>query len=141
MNVTIKHFTQTGSSTWVLMNENKELMYDKNDNALFGYTRKEAEALADKLDSIEISDIKIPLYSNFDAKPKTKGKDIKNSLVNQLENPVLWYDTINNMTNDGCSSYIEIGPGKVLQGLNRKIDKSLSNIGIQNLQDIMKYEI
>tara|TARA_X000001036_G_scaffold433775_1_gene471980 strand:+ start:3444 stop:4364 length:921 start_codon:yes stop_codon:yes gene_type:complete len=103
--------------------------------------RPAREELADKLDSIEISDIKIPFYSNFDAKPKTKGKDIKNSLVNQLENPVLWYDTINNMTNDGCSSYIEIGPGKVLQGLNRKIDKSLSNIGIQTHQDIMKYEI
>ena len=103
--------------------------------------RPAREELADKLDSIQISDIEIPLYSNFDAKPKTKGKDIKNSLVYQLENPVLWYDTINNMTNDGYSSYIEIGPGKVLQGLNRKIDKSLSNIGIQNLQDIMKYEI
>ena len=46
MKITIKHFVQTGSSTWVLMNENKELMYDTNDNALFGYTRKEAEALA-----------------------------------------------------------------------------------------------
>ncbi len=46
MNVTIKHFTQTGSSTWVLVNENKEMMYDANNNALFGYTRKDAEALA-----------------------------------------------------------------------------------------------
>ena len=46
VNITIKHFTQTGSSTWVLMNENKELLYDANDNALFGYTRKQAESLA-----------------------------------------------------------------------------------------------
>mgnify|MGYP001462941475 CR=1 FL=1 len=103
--------------------------------------RPAREELADKLDSIEISDIKIPLYSNFDAKPKTKGKDIKNSLVNQLENPVLWYDTINNMTNDGYSSYIEIGPGKVLQGLNRKIKKSLSSIGIQSHLDIINHEV
>ena len=103
--------------------------------------RPAREELADKLDSIEVSDIKIPLYSNFDAKPKTKGEDIKNSLVNQLENPVLWYDTINNMTNDGYSSYIEIGPGKVLQGLNRKIKKSLSSIGIQSHLDIMNHEV
>ena len=48
------------------------------------------EELADKLDSIEISDISIPLYSNVDAKPITKGKDIKNSLILQLESPVLW---------------------------------------------------
>ena len=45
MKITIKHFVQTGFNL-VLMNENKELMYDANDNALFGYTRKEAEALA-----------------------------------------------------------------------------------------------
>ena len=83
----------------------------------------------------------IPLYSNVDAKPLTKGKDIKDSLVRQLENPVLWYDTIKNMANDNYSSYIEIGPGKVLQGLNRKIDKTLSNSGIQSHEDIITYEV
>ena len=99
------------------------------------------EELADKLDSIEISDINIPLYSNVNAKPITKGKDIKDSLVRQLENPVLWFDTIKNMTDDNYSSYIEIGPGKVLQGLNRKIDKTLSNSGIQSHEDIITYEV
>jgi len=99
------------------------------------------EELADKLDSIEISDINIPLYSNVDAKPIKKGKDIKNSLVRQLENPVLWFDTIKNMTIDSYSFYIEIGPGKVLQGLNRKIDKTLSNSGIQSHEDIITYEV
>ena len=99
------------------------------------------EELADKLDSIEISDVNIPLYSNVDAKPKTKGKEIKDSLIRQLENPVLWYNTINNMADDSYSSFIEIGPGKVLQGLNRKIDKTLSTIGIQSHDDIIKYEI
>ena len=46
MKITIKHFVQNGSSTWVLTNENKELMYDTNDNALFGYTSQRAELLA-----------------------------------------------------------------------------------------------
>ena len=46
MNITIKHYSHTGHSTWVLENENKEMVYDANNNALFGYTRKEAEALA-----------------------------------------------------------------------------------------------
>ena len=46
VNITIKHLQWTGSSMWALMNENKEVMYDKNNNALYGYTRKEAEALA-----------------------------------------------------------------------------------------------
>ena len=99
------------------------------------------EELADKLDSIEISDISIPLYSNVDAKPITKGKDIKNSLIRQLESPVLWYNSIQQMIKDGYTSFIEIGPGKVLQGLNRKINSAVSTKGIQSYEDIINYEI
>ena len=99
------------------------------------------EELADKLDSIEILDINIPLYSNVDAKPVTKGKDIKNSLIRQLESPVLWYNSIQQMIKDGYNSFIEIGPGKVLQGLNRKIDSAVPTKGIQSYEDIINYEI
>jgi len=63
------------------------------------------EELADKLDSIEITDINIPIYSNVNAKPTRKGSDIKKSLINQLENPVLWFDSINNMVNDKFSKF------------------------------------
>ena len=99
------------------------------------------EELADKLDSVEISDISIPLYSNVDAKPITKGKDIKNSLIRQLESPVLWYNSIQQMIKDGYTSFIEIGPGKVLQGLNRKINSAVSTKGVQSYEDIINYEI
>lgn len=99
------------------------------------------EELADKLDSIDISDINIPLYTNVNAKPLKNGKKIKESLIRQLENSVLWYNTIKNMADDNYSSYLEIGPGKVLQGLNRKIDKSLSVGGIQSHEDILNYEV
>ena len=99
------------------------------------------EELADKLDSIEISDISIPLYSNVDAKPITKGKDIKDSLIRQLENPVLWYNSIQKMIEDGYNSFIEIGPGKVLQGLNRKINSTVPTKGIQSYEDILNYEV
>ena len=99
------------------------------------------EELADKLDSIEILDINIPLYSNVDAKPITTGKDIKNSLIRQLESPVLWYNSIQQMIKDGYNSFIEIGPGKVLQGLNRKIDSAVPTKGIQSYEDIINYEI
>ena len=99
------------------------------------------EELADKLDSIEILDINIPLYSNVDAKPITKGKDIKNSLIRQLESPVLWYNSIHQMINDSYTAFIEIGPGKVLQGLNRKINSAVATKGIQSYEDIINYEI
>ena len=99
------------------------------------------EELADKLDSIEITDINIPIYSNVNAKPTRKGSDIKKSLINQLENPVLWFDSINNMVNDGFSKFTEIGPGKVLCGLNKKINKDLFTNNIESYRELESYEI
>ena len=99
------------------------------------------EELADKLDSIEISNINIPIYSNVNAKPTRKGSDIKKSLINQLENPVLWFDSINNMVNDKFSKFTEIGPGKVLCGLNKKINKDLFTNNIESYRELESYEI
>ena len=99
------------------------------------------EELADKLDSIEITDINIPIYSNVNAKPTRKGSDIKKSLINQLENPVLWFDSINNMVNDKFSKFTEIGPGKVLCGLNKKINKDLITNNIESYRELESYEI
>ena len=99
------------------------------------------EELADKLDSIEINDINIPIYSNVNAKPTRKGSDIKKSLINQLENPVLWFDSINNMVSDGFSKFTEIGPGKVLCGLNKKINKDLFTNNIESYRELESYEV
>ena len=99
------------------------------------------EELAAKLDSIDISDISIPLYTNVDAKPITKGIDIKDSLIRQLENPVLWYNSIEKMIRDGFTSFLEVGPGKVLQALNRKINNTIPTQGIQSHEDILNYEV
>ena len=99
------------------------------------------EELADKLDSIEITDINIPIYSNVNAKPTRKGSDIKKSLINQLENPVLWFDSINNMVNDKFSKFTEIGPGKVLCGLNKKINRDLFTNNIEFYRELESYEI
>ena len=99
------------------------------------------EALADKLDSIQISDILYPLYTNVDAKPITKGEEIKESLIRQLESPVQWHNVIQKMIDDGSGHFTEIGPGRVLQGLNRKIDKNVSTKGIQTYEDILNYNV
>ena len=99
------------------------------------------EELADKLDSIEINDINIPIYPNVNAKPIRKGSDIKKSLINQLENPVLWFDSINNMVSDGFSKFTEIGPGNVLCGLNKKINKDLFTNNIESYRELESYEV
>jgi [acyl-carrier-protein] S-malonyltransferase len=99
------------------------------------------EALADKLDSIQISDILYPLYTNVDAKPITKGEEIKESLIRQLESPVQWHNVIQKMIDDGSGHFTEIGPGRVLQGLNHKINKNISTKGIQTYNDILNYNV
>ena len=99
------------------------------------------EELADKLDSIQISNIKIPLFSNFSAEPIMNGFDIKQSLISQLENPVLWFESISNMINSGFSLFTEIGPGKVLKGLNKKINKDLDTKNIEMYKDFISYEV
>lgn len=64
-----------------------------------------------------------PVYQNVDAKPYTDPESIKKNLISQLTAPVRWTQTVENMCNDGLKSYVEVGPGKVLQGLIKKINK------------------
>ena len=99
------------------------------------------EELADKLNSIQIADINIPLYSNVNAKPTMKGSEIKGSLISQLESTVLWFDTINNMVSNGNLNFLELGPGKVLSGLNKKINRDLISTNIGTLIELNSYEI
>ncbi len=98
------------------------------------------EALAEKLNSVEIMDAKVPVFANFSAKPVVKADEIKGALLSQLERPVLWYKTIQNMSGNNDSIFLEVGPGKVLQGLNRRIDRSLKTQSIGNLEDFKEFE-
>ncbi len=99
------------------------------------------ENLAEMINSLEISDSSYPLYTNVDAKPVTDSKEIKNSLIRQLENPVLWTKSILAMRDNGINSFLEVGPGKVLQGLNKRIDKSLKCDGIETMDQLEKINV
>ena len=66
-----------------------------------------------------------PIYQNVNGLPTTNKESIKENLIKQLTSSVLWSQTMKQMINDGAKSIIEIGPGKVLQGLFKKIDRSL----------------
>jgi len=93
-------------------------------------------ALSDALDKIDINDSDIPVYSNVNAQPTFNANEIRINLKNQIDSPVLWTNTIVNMKNDNALKMIEVGPGKVLQGLTRKIDKDLESFGVENLDQI-----
>ena len=97
-------------------------------------------ALSEALDNTKINNANIPVYSNVSAKATTESDEIRLNLKNQIDSPVLWCKTISNMKNDKASRMIEVGPGKVLQGLTRKIDKDLLSMGIENLEQINEFD-
>ena len=74
---------------------------------------------------------KCPVYQNVDAKPHTCPEEIKTNLVAQLTASVRWTQTVQNMIADGATEFTECGPGAVLQGLIKKIDKNANAHGIE----------
>jgi len=66
-----------------------------------------------------------PVYQNVDAKPYTDVENIKNNLIAQLTGPVKWTQTMQRMLQDGATEFIEVGPGNVLQGLVKKVDRAV----------------
>jgi len=84
-----------------------------------------ADKLAQQLDKITIKDAALPVYANVTALPVTSGAEIKQLLIKQVTAPVLWEDSIAKMIADGMTSFIEVGPGKVLSGLIKKINSSV----------------
>lgn len=71
-----------------------------------------------------------PVYQNVDAKPYTDPEAIKKNLINQLTAPVRWTQTVQNMSADGAATFTECGPGNVLQGLVKKINKEVNTQGL-----------
>jgi [acyl-carrier-protein] S-malonyltransferase len=70
-----------------------------------------------------------PVYQNVTAKPVTDIQEIKNNLISQLTAPVKWTQIMENMIADGATSYTEVGPGSVLQGLMKKVDRKFPTFG------------
>ena len=99
------------------------------------------ENLAEMINSLEISNTVYPVFTNVDAKPVTKDIDIKSSLIRQLENPVLWAKSILGMKSKGINHFIEVGPGKVLQGLNKRIDRSIKSQGVDSITKLEQINV
>jgi [acyl-carrier-protein] S-malonyltransferase len=98
------------------------------------------EMLSEMLLSIEIRDSEIPVYANVTASPVSNKDEIRQSLIDQLENPVRWHESITRMIKDGMNHGVEIGPGRVLQGLSRRIDRSFDMSGVESLEQIVNFD-
>lgn len=87
--------------------------------------------LAEAIENTKFSTPVCPVYQNVDAKPHTNPAEIKANLVAQLTAPVRWTQSVQNMVADGATEFVELGPGKVLQGLVAKINREVAVSGKQ----------
>lgn len=89
------------------------------------------EELAEVINATEFKEPICPIYQNVNAQPVKNPEIIKQNLISQLTAPVKWTQTVKNMLSDGASVFTEMGPGKTLQGLVKKVDRQIETAGIQ----------
>ncbi|MEB9897257.1 ACP S-malonyltransferase, partial [Bacillus cereus] len=99
-----------------------------------------AERLGEALRAIEMQDARIPVIANVTARPVTEAEQIRGLLVEQVFSPVLWEDSVRYLIDQGVDTFVEIGSGKVLSGLIKKIDRSARIVSINSLEAIEAYE-
>ena len=91
-----------------------------------------AKRLQEELDKIEVKDAQIPVVANISGEILTDGATIKEALVTQAAAPVLWEDCVATMVDFGVTRFVEVGPGKVLTGFTKKINKAME---LANVED------
>ncbi|MFF2287073.1 ACP S-malonyltransferase [Peribacillus butanolivorans] len=97
-----------------------------------------AEKLQNVLDEVSFQQAEIPVISNVTANPITAPAEIKEKLIEQLYSPVLWEDCVKKLLELGVDTFIEVGPGKVLGGLIKKIDRSVNIYSVSDLDTLTK---
>ena len=90
------------------------------------------EKLAQDLDKTSFSDLRVPLVTNVDADTETTGAEAKDALVRQVSMPVRWEESVRLLIDEGVNTFVEVGPGRVLTGLLRQIERSVAALNIED---------
>jgi len=90
------------------------------------------------LEQLEFSDPKFPVYANVDAEPVRDGAGARDALVRQVSSPVRWEQSMRNMIESGIETFVEIGPGRVLAGLSRRIRRDVRVLGVSGVEGVEK---
>ena len=98
--------------------------------ALLAEAEEAEDLVQEALSSLNVHEPAINIVNNVDVTIETQGDAIKNALVRQLYCPVQWTRTVEYLAAAGVERVIEVGPGKVLTGLNKRIDKSLASLAV-----------
>ena len=88
--------------------------------------QKARDQVAVELEKISFSNARVPVFCNVDAQPTVSASELKRKLLDQITGSVRYEDAVNNMLTHGVSEFVEVGPGKVLAGLNKKIAPSVN---------------
>ena len=94
------------------------------------------ERLEKALEEISVSDLKIPVVTNMEAEANTSKDRVKELLVSQVSSPVRWEESMRKMVEKGIEQVLEIGPGKVLSGLMKRIDSRVETKNLEDLQTL-----
>lgn len=98
--------------------------------------RPAADKLAPVLSDAEFNDLSVPLVTNVDAKLITSGPEARDALLRQVASPVRWSDSIKMLVDAGVRFFVEVGPGKVLSGLNRQIDRRCQSLNVEDPESL-----
>ena len=90
------------------------------------------EKLANDLQKSAFSDLSMPLVTNVDADTETKSSEAKDALVRQVSMPVRWEESVRSLIDEGVNTFVEVGPGRVLTGLLRQIERSVAALNIED---------
>ena len=96
------------------------------------------EQLAGDLDEVEFKDLRIPLVNNYAAREIRSGEQAREGLNEQVPNPVRWEQSVRYLAAQGVEHFIEVGPGKVLTALLKRIDRSLKGSNVEDLKSLEK---
>lgn len=95
-----------------------------------------AERLSEVLADVTISDASVPVVANVSARPVTDARTIRQSLIDQVASPVLWEDSVRWMMEQGVDTFVEIGPGNVLTGLVKKVNRRVTALSVQDVPSL-----
>mgnify|MGYP001396199595 CR=1 FL=1 len=98
-----------------------------------------SEKFAEYLSKVTIKEAEVPVYANVTAEPVTKQDEIRDLLIQQLYSPVRFEESINNMMKEDIDAFVEVGNGKVLSGLVKKIDRKMQTFTIQDPESLAQF--
>jgi [acyl-carrier-protein] S-malonyltransferase len=97
------------------------------------------KAMAEEMEGVEWSDPEVPLCGNASGKLRTTADEVHEALIAQIASPVLWVESVRTLIDNGCDSFLELGPGRTLGGLVRQIDQEVETFSADSPKKLSKF--